>query len=334
LKKQELNLSIRILVVEDDILQRDVLATMLQGQGYYVETAENGLDALVKARVGWFDLILMDYMIPEVDGLATARLITDLTKATGRPRLIALSAAPEALLAREAGAKTVFDAVEKKPWDAQSLLATVKRCHEAAPNPGSRWAAANEVLITRSGRRRRVAEQWVATPGREQPAICDDLEPDETAILVVDDDDLLLSFFKSALESEGYSVDTATNGLDALRKIAINRYEIVILDYQMPEIDGLATARLIVELVGKADRPQLIALSSAAEQLTDREAGCLTVFDVIVPKSHGMESVLSAVKRSLDYRRRPVSDGPINVKQLAARLYSPPSARSDTKARS
>jgi len=311
----------RILVVEDDVMQSDVLAAMLEEQGFYVETAESGMDAIKKARVGWFDVVLMDYHIPGVDGLATARLISDLTKATGRPRLIALSTATEALLAREVGGKTVFDAVEKKPWAPQSLLATIKRCHEAAPNPGYRWAADNEVLVSRSGRRRRMAEQLVTMSDTESSAIHDETDPETAHILVVDDDDLLQSFFKLALEAEGYGVDTATNGLDALRKIGLSRYDLVILDYQMPEIDGFATAGLIFELVGKRDRPQLIALTSAPERLSDQEKGSLSVFDAIISKSHGMESVLAAVRQSIAYKKRQSNLEVVNVKQLASQLY-------------
>lgn len=315
-------MSIRILVVEDDLIQRGVLASLLEQQGYYVEIAENGLDALKKARIGWFDLVLMDYALPEVDGLAAARLIADLTKASGRPRLIALSASAEHLQAREVGAKSVFDAVIQKPWNPQSVLATIERCHAAAPNSGYRWASGNDVLINRSGGRHRVTEQWMATAEPDPAPVPRDQTRDPVVnVLIVDDDDLLQSFFKSALEADGYGVDTATNGLDALRKIALFHYEIVILDYQMPEIDGLATARLIFELVGKSDRPQLIALTSAPERVSERENGSLSVFDHIIPKSHGMGAVLAAVKQSADYRKRRAERGSVDIRQLASGLY-------------
>ena len=79
----------RILIVEDDHLQQTVLAAALAADGHVVETCSDGLDAVWRIREGRFDIVLMDYLMPEIDGLATARLIHDLMGKTTRPRLVA-----------------------------------------------------------------------------------------------------------------------------------------------------------------------------------------------------------------------------------------------------
>lgn len=58
----------RILVVDDDFVNRTLLATSLEEEGYMVETAENGRQALDQLRHGSFDVLLLDILMPEVDG--------------------------------------------------------------------------------------------------------------------------------------------------------------------------------------------------------------------------------------------------------------------------
>lgn len=59
----------RILVVDDDQYIRDVYCEILEGEKYEVETAVDGQEGLLKAQEGGFDLILLDAMMPKVDGL-------------------------------------------------------------------------------------------------------------------------------------------------------------------------------------------------------------------------------------------------------------------------
>ena len=59
----------RILLVDDDLYIRDVYEEVLLDEGYAVETAINGEEALVKLREGGYDLILLDIMMPKLDGL-------------------------------------------------------------------------------------------------------------------------------------------------------------------------------------------------------------------------------------------------------------------------
>lgn len=63
----------RILVVEDDQFLRDLYNELLTEEGYTVELAGNGEDGHEKAKVGGFDLILLDIMLPKIDGLEVLR---------------------------------------------------------------------------------------------------------------------------------------------------------------------------------------------------------------------------------------------------------------------
>jgi CheY-like chemotaxis protein len=86
-----------ILIVEDDSVQQAILRSALASRGYVVEVASDGLDAIRKVREGHYDLALVDYHLPEINGLATATLIRDFMGEAARPVLLALTAWPEGL---------------------------------------------------------------------------------------------------------------------------------------------------------------------------------------------------------------------------------------------
>lgn len=64
---------VRILVVEDDLFLRELYSDILSGEGYKVETAEDGEAALAKMKVGGYDLVLLDIIMPKMDGLSVMR---------------------------------------------------------------------------------------------------------------------------------------------------------------------------------------------------------------------------------------------------------------------
>jgi CheY-like chemotaxis protein len=111
----------RLLIVEDDQLQQSVLKTVLEGRGYDIEVASDGLTAVRMLRDGHFDLALIDYNLPEIDGFASARLVHDLMPDADRPRLIAVTAALDSLGSRDR-LDGVFDAIVPKPLDFALLL--------------------------------------------------------------------------------------------------------------------------------------------------------------------------------------------------------------------
>ena len=111
-------------------------------RGCIVETASDGLDAVRKIREGCFDLALVDYGMPEMDGLAAGTLIRDMIGEDVRPRLIGLTATAALLSDKEGMARSVFDEIFQKSADLQGLLCSIDRHMRASPNPATRRAAA------------------------------------------------------------------------------------------------------------------------------------------------------------------------------------------------
>lgn len=112
-----------ILIIEDYSDTRELLATLLQRQGYNVIEAEDGVEGLLKA--GWLypDLIIMDLSLPEMDGVEAARRIHAQAKLSQIPIFVVSAYLTDAVKAdvRAAGCVEIFS----KPFDAEALLAKI-----------------------------------------------------------------------------------------------------------------------------------------------------------------------------------------------------------------
>jgi two-component system chemotaxis response regulator CheY len=114
-----------ILVIEDYVDTRELLATLLQRKGYRVIEAEDGVEGLLKA--GWMypDLIIMDLSLPEMDGVEAARRIHAQAKLSQIPIFVISAYLTEAVKAdvRAAGCTEIFS----KPFDSEVLLERIAR---------------------------------------------------------------------------------------------------------------------------------------------------------------------------------------------------------------
>lgn len=119
-----------ILVVEDNLVNQKVLATLLRKRGYEVDVANDGAQAVQRAAEKEYGLILMDLQMPVLDGYEAARLIRSLTHPS-RPPIIAVTAYTmngEKRHCLEAG----MNGYLAKPVDSDQLFDCVERCLRAA----------------------------------------------------------------------------------------------------------------------------------------------------------------------------------------------------------
>ena len=110
----------RILLVEDDDLTRQSLRMLLEGEGYAVEEADDGLDGLRKALSSKPDVVVVDISLPVFDGYGIARGVRETLG--GGVRLVALTGHDDRQRALAAG----FDAHILKPADPEELLPLVR----------------------------------------------------------------------------------------------------------------------------------------------------------------------------------------------------------------
>jgi|SRR5579884_2746817 len=120
----------RLLVVDDDDMNLDMLARRLERHGYEVERAGNGPQALQFLRFNHVDLVLLDHQMPEITGLEVLRLLRQRHSATELP-VIMVTAANDPKTVREAATLGANDFITK-PLDMMKLLSRV-RSHLGQP---------------------------------------------------------------------------------------------------------------------------------------------------------------------------------------------------------
>jgi two-component system, sensor histidine kinase and response regulator len=286
-----------VLVVEDNDIQRVILRTTLSRLGCEIDTAVNGLEAIWKVLYRNYDLVLIDYVLPEINGLTAARVIHYLMGEMARPRLIALTAKPGRLTEKEGDQGSAFDEIIGKPEDLTELLPSVNRNINAMPDTRRRQAA-DSALLWNDWNAYNVGSKAPATPSRGSRG-GEKRQTRAARILIVEDDEVQQLTLRSSLEASGYVVDSVADGLRALPMILGGTYDLVLVDYRLPEMDGLAVARLIHILMSEDARPRMIALTAAPGHLTGRETETGSSFDEIIQKSPDLPALFASVNRQL-----------------------------------
>ncbi|WP_024794635.1 response regulator transcription factor [Tomitella biformata] len=114
-------------------------------------------------------------------------------------------------------------------------------------------------------------------------------------ILVVDDDRAVRESLRRSLTFNGYTVDTAHDGLDALEKLAVERPDALVLDVMMPRVDGLEVCR---RLRGAGDDMPILMLT-ARDSVSERVAGLDAGADDYLPKPFALEELLARLRALL-----------------------------------
>ena len=117
-----------VLVVEDDPAIRRLVTMVLQRQGYQVDVACDGLEAVLKLGVSDYDVIVLDLMMPNLDGFTF--LNTFAREEPERLRKVIVTSAASPAVIRERMDREPFQLLPK-PFDIGELLSTVRRCIDA-----------------------------------------------------------------------------------------------------------------------------------------------------------------------------------------------------------
>jgi len=119
---------LRVLVAEDNALNRRLTAALLERLGHRAEFVANGREAVAQARTGQFDAVLMDIQMPEMDGLTATRLIRAQEAAAGDPRVPIIAVTADAMLEnRELCLEAGMDDCLVKPIDPTLFRETLRR---------------------------------------------------------------------------------------------------------------------------------------------------------------------------------------------------------------
>lgn len=214
---------LRVLIVDDNKTARDILADIITSFHMKAVTAGSGEEALgiLSEEKNLFDLVLMDWKMPGMNGLETAKRIKRKLEIPKIPIICMISAYGREDLIGQAE-KSFLDAFLHKPVN-QSLL------FDSIMGLFGRKSS----LITPSG-----TDTPSSGPGK-QPHLSGG------TVLLVEDNMINQEVAREWLESEGLEVETAENGYIALERLETSVYDAVLMDIQMPGMDGFeATASI------------------------------------------------------------------------------------------
>jgi CheY-like chemotaxis protein len=112
----------RVLVVDDDPAIRTLVATALQRNGFFVEAAKDGVDALAQLENGHFDLLVLDLMMPKLDGFGVVDRLYQ--KGASVPKIMIMTAASPSVLRQVPGERVAK--IITKPFDLSTLINSAK----------------------------------------------------------------------------------------------------------------------------------------------------------------------------------------------------------------
>ncbi len=118
-------------------------------------------------------------------------------------------------------------------------------------------------------------------------------------ILIVDDDIALCDLYKATLESQGYEVEIATGGEEALTKSLSFKPDLILLDIMMPQIHGLHVLD-ILKATPETKDVKIIILTALSDQTTMKKAKGFGAVDYIVKSQTDMADVLKRIGKALD----------------------------------
>jgi len=121
--------------------------------------------------------------------------------------------------------------------------------------------------------------------------------PGECSILIAEDDAAIRRLVKMVLEREGYCVEVAVDGVEAVLKLGLHEFDVIILDLMMPHLDGFVLIQTLAE--NDPARLQRIIVTSAASPAVIRERMKGKPFDVL-PKPFDLRALTGVVRRCLD----------------------------------
>ena len=226
-----------VLFVDDNATNRRILALLLKKWGVQGIEARNGPEALEKLQErNHVDAILLDMQMPEMDGEELARKI----KAQPRYKDVPLIMITSLGLQTKSRRRKLFAAWLSKPIKSSYLFNVLVEILHKQP-----------VHIQKS---REVNQTFDPNFGAKFPL----------RILVAEDNPVNQRVARRMLEKLGYRPEMVSNGLEAVESVKRTAYDVVLMDIQMPEMDGVTATQKIRSEIPPKNQPVIIALTANA----------------------------------------------------------------------
>jgi CheY-like chemotaxis protein len=258
----------RLLVVDDNATNRRILSLQTKNWGMLTSTTGSQAQALEWIRRGDpFDLVILDLHMPGMDGISLGLEIHKLRPAQSLPLVMLSSGGP-----REPGQDALeLAAYLMKPVKPAQLLQVLARIFGKSEIKHSSQPASGRPVL--------------------DPGMAERLP---LRILLAEDNAVNQKLALRLLSQMGYRADLAANGLEVLEALKRQTYDLILMDVQMPEMDGLEATREICSRWARGTRPHIIAMTANAMQ-GDREICLQAGMDDYISKPVRVEELVNAL---------------------------------------
>ncbi len=270
LKAMEENLlGKRVLIIDDNPINRRYLTYLLERSGMKVQTVENGQSGLELLQSGAdFDLIITDSQMPEMDGFVVAEKIRQIPRLKDVPIMMLTSS---------------------------GIRGDSERCRRIGieaylPKPVKMTEFLTAVQVTLGSNKNEDLESTLITQYTVREVL------PFYNILLAEDNPVNQKLAARLLEKAGNRVDIANNGQEVLEKIRQNHYDLILMDVQMPILDGLKATEKIREMEDNGTHIPIIALTAHAMK-GDSERCLAAGMDGYVSKPIRKEELFKEIER-------------------------------------
>lgn len=231
----------KILLVEDDPMISEIYQRKFESSGFDVGIAATGKEALKKAREEKYDIILLDLVLPEMDGMEVLKEIKQSGKYSPETKVVIFSNLTEKENQEKALENGADGFISKSQFSPSNLVEEVKRI-------------LGEYL-----------EQQKNSERMSGSVVGNDDSEKGKRILFIEDEDVFAEMFGKKLESEGYNVEYAKNGAWGLKEALNKNFDLIIMDMVMPAMSGIEMLERL-KLEEKTKNIPIIALSASLEE--------------------------------------------------------------------
>jgi signal transduction histidine kinase/CheY-like chemotaxis protein len=263
----------RVLIVDDNASQGAILERCTRGFGMEPRVSNDPAVAVEVVREGRFDVVVIDRRMPAMDGIELARRI----------RAGEESTVPLVLL------NTVFPGAG---GDTASRERSDLACFAAVVGKPVKPSIFGEALVHALSTPTAEPRSPTATPPRPSSLSA---EAPAGRILLAEDNRVNQKVALKLLERLGYRADVAENGLEVVAALARRQYDIILMDVQMPDMDGLEATRRVRDLPEDV-QPRIIAMTANASQ-EDRAACFAAGMDDFLSKPVVAAQLAAALER-------------------------------------
>lgn len=265
----------RLLIVDDNATNRRVLTLQAQSWGMRASAVASGAEAMAIIHTGNpFDLAILDMQMPEMDGVQLAVEIRKYRNRLSLPLVMLTSM----------GRVEVGDAVDNADFST-FLMKPIKQSqlHNVLVNVlDERGSAATATDA---------AHSFVLDPtlGVRHPM----------RVLLAEDNAVNQKLALRILEKLGYRADLAANGIEALEAVERQTYDLILMDVQMPDMDGIEATRRICQRWQHGDRPCIVAMTAEA-MVGDRERCLAAGMDDYLAKPIRVNELIDVLTRAAE----------------------------------